>query len=87
MVGSVLLEVSQGVYSVPVATMAHPLKYHMSLQSHHTLSMLAFSPMPYLCYHGNRKPGRHPTGMKLSGKSKDVNSFVDQIKTEEGGIG
>jgi len=36
----------------------------------------------HLCYHGNRKPSGHATGMKLGGKGKDVDSFVDQIRAE-----
>ena len=84
MVGSVLLEALQGVGPVPVTTMARPLKYHMSLQSHHTLSMLPFSCMPCRCYYDNRKPSGRATGMKLGGKGKDVDSFVDQIRAEGG---
>lgn len=40
-----------------------------------------------LCYYGNRKPSGRATGMKLGGKSKDVDSFVDQIRAEGGGQG
>ena len=84
MVELALLGASLGVDQVPVTTMARPLMYHMSLQSHHTLSMLAFSYMLYLCYYGNRKPSGRATGMKLGGKGKDVDSFVDQIRAEGG---
>ena len=79
MVGLILLGASQEVDPVPVTTMTHPLKYHMSLQSCLTLSMLAFSCMPYLCY-SNRKPSGHAAGMMLGGKGKNV----DEIRAEEG---
>ena len=37
-----------------------------------------------LCYFGNSQPRGWSTGMKLGGKGKDVDSFVDQIRAEDG---
>ena len=37
-----------------------------------------------LCYYGNSQPRGRSTGMKLGGKDKDVDSFVDQIRAEGG---
>ena len=68
---------------VPVTTIAHLLKCHMSHQSLHTISKLA-NQMICVCHYGNRKPSGRATGMKLGGKGKDVDSFVDQIRAEGG---
>ena len=55
----------------------------MNLQSLHPLSKLTNQIIP-LCYYGNSQPRGRGTGMKLGGKGKDVDSFVDQIRAEGG---
>ena len=57
------------------------MKCHMKLQSLHTVSKLTNEMIP-ICYYGNRRPSGLGKGMKLGRKSKDVDSFVDQIRAE-----